>query len=81
MISFHARLPVTGTTVTVTLPPNVYYATPPIIQVTIEGATTDVGITRNIEDLGSIGFVYTFVDFTFQAGAVGKYFNVTITPE
>jgi len=80
-MTFQARLPITGATVTVMLPANVYYATPPIIQVTIEGGVTDVGITRNLQEIGALGFVYTSIDFTFQVGAVGKYFNVTITPE
>ena len=81
MKTFHARLPITGTSVTVTLPVNVYYTTPPIVQLTIEGAITHVDIVRNLNDLGDLGFVYTSIEFTFQAGAVGKYFNVTVSPE
>lgn len=78
---FSARLPVSSTSVTVTLPPNAYFSTPPIVHVTIEGAPTDVSITRNSEEIGGNGFMITSIDIGFQAGAVGKYFNISVIAE
>ena len=78
---FNARLPVSGTSVTVTFPVNVFFSTPPIIHVTIEGAPTEVSITRNSEEIGGHGFVYTSVTLGFQSGAVGKTFNISVIPE
>jgi len=78
---FNARLPVSGASVTVTFPANVFFSVPPIINVTIEGAPTEVSITRNSEELGGHGFVYTSVTIGFQSGAIGKFFNITVIPE
>lgn len=78
---FSARLPVSATSVTVTLPPNAYFSTPPVVLVTVEGAPTDVSISRDAEEIGGHGFMITSIVIGFQAGAVGKMFNIAVIAE
>ena len=80
-MNFNARLPITDLAITVTFPANVVFSVPPIIHVTIEGAPTHVAITRNAEETGGLGFVYTSVLFEFQAAALGKHFNISVFSE
>lgn len=78
---FNARLPITSTSITVTFPDNIIFSTPPIIQITIEGAATNVAIERNSVIYGDYGFIYKSVTLTFETGAVGHIFNMTVFPE
>lgn len=80
-IDYRVRVPITDVTMDLTFPVNTFFSTEPIVHVTIEGAATNVAITRNSTLLGSFGYVYTSLTLGFDAGAVGKYVNVSVHGE
>lgn len=72
------NLAVTGTSITVTFPAGTFFVTEPAILVTILGAATNVNATLNGQTLPDLGWVYTSLTLTFDAGAVGKRFSLLI---
>ena len=72
------NLPITGTEITVTFPPGTYFVTEPAVLVTVLGAPTEVDAVLVHNLVAGIGEVYTELQLTFAAGAVGHRFSLAV---
>jgi hypothetical protein len=64
--------------ITLDFPAGQYLVTEPVVLVTVSGAPTNVTITASPTSMGDLGSVYTNVQLTFDAGAVGKRAHVMV---
>jgi hypothetical protein len=78
MARFARNLPIPGTSVTVTFPPGTYFVTEPAVVVGILGAPTHYDAVLVHHSVAGVGEVYTSINLTFQAGAVGKQFALIV---
>jgi hypothetical protein len=68
---------ITGQTVHFTFPQGVFFVVEPSVLITVCGAPTNVDVVLNYEVVGGAS-VFTSMDLTFDANAVGKKFSLLI---
>lgn len=55
-----------------------YYVSEPVVLATVLGDVTNVAVAHVAQNITGLGYVYTGLDLTFQAGAVGKNFSLLV---
>lgn len=69
---------IAGTAVHIDYQPQDYYINEPVVFVTVLGDVTNVAVAHVAQNITGQGYVYTGLDLTFQAGAVGKSFSLLV---
>lgn len=64
--------PITEEVISISLPETYFTADPPFVLAMINGGVTELTVAGVIEEIEKLGNVYTKVQFTFPASAIGK---------
>lgn len=75
------NIAITGVSVRLDFPANMYMVNEPVTMVTVLGGETNVDVTSPPEFVAGYGEVHTHVLIEFQAGVVGLRANVLVLKE